>query len=402
MGIGNIANTGMKAAMTEMEVISNNISNANTYGFKKSYVSFSDVYPASNGGSNLQAGLGVSISGVRQNFAGSGKDATGGNFDLYVKDPASFFILKDPNTGAITYTRAGQFNQNKDGYFVPSTGVERLQGYLATGGVVDTSGSVSDIFIDTSSAPATASTTAPQKLNLDSRSSIPLGTFDSADSTTYNKVTSTKLYDSLGNTHDLKIYYIKSASNAWDVEVEVDGTNIGAGTLSFSTVGALSGTTGLSGLEFTPGGGAAGPQAFDIDMTGTTQFGSDMKEIPTKADGYPVGGYVNTVIDGDGLVKNIYDNQERITIGKVALAKFEALDGLSSVGNMSWVETSASGSPAVNASNSDGGLEVGALELSNVDLTAEMISLIGAQHSFQANAQVEQAYNEVMQTVLKI
>jgi flagellar hook protein FlgE len=198
------------------------------------------------------------------------------------------------------------------------------------------------------------------------------------------------------------VYYIKSGSNAWDVEVEVDGTNIGAGTLSFTTTGQLSGTTGLAGLEFTPGGGAAGPQEFDIDMTGTTQFGSDMKEIPTKADGYAVGAYVNTVIDGNGVVTNIYDNQQRIDIGKVGIAKFEALDGLSSVGNMSWVETSASGSPSINASNSDGGVEIGSLELSNVDLTAEMISLISAQHNFQANAQVEQAYNEVMQTVLKI
>ncbi len=402
MGIGNIANTGMKAAMTEMEVISNNISNANTYGFKKSYVSFSDVYPASNGGSNLQAGLGVSISGIKQNFGGAGKDAVGGDFNLYLKDQSSFFILKDPNSGAITYTRAGQFSQNKDGYFVPSSGVQRLQGYLATGGVIDTSGGVSDIFIDTASAPATPSTTAPQKLNLDSRSSIPIGTFDNADSSTYNKVTSTQLYDSLGNTHNLQIYYIKSGSNAWNVEIEVDGTNIGSGTLAFTSTGQLSGTTGLSGLAFTPGGGAAGPQAFDIDMTGTTQFGSDMKEIPTKADGYAVGAYVNTVIDGNGVVTNIYDNQQRIDIGKVGLAKFEALDGLSSVGNMSWVETSASGSPSINASNSDGGIEVGSLELSNVDLTAEMISLISAQHNFQANAQVEQAYNEVMQTVLKI
>ena len=72
MGIGNIANTGMRAAMANMETISNNIANANTIGFKRSNVNFSDIYPSAGGGSGTQIGLGVNVSSISQDFSTSG------------------------------------------------------------------------------------------------------------------------------------------------------------------------------------------------------------------------------------------------------------------------------------------------------------------------------------------
>jgi flagellar hook protein FlgE len=396
MGIGNIANTGMRAAMTEMEVISNNISNANTIGFKSSSANFADIYPSSSGGGNTQAGLGVNLVSIQQNFKSGGSENTGNPFDLQLKNPNGFFVLKDGNSGQVSYTRAGHFTPDKDGYLTAGGGSTRLQGYLASGGTVGSGASVGDLQISRSPRNATATSTVDFNLNLDPNSDVPSGTFDSGDVTTYNYKASETAIDSLGNEH----------TNDWDTEIEVDGTNIGSGTASFNSNGVLTGTTGMSGLSFAPGTGATTPQDFDIALsTGsgtTTQFSGNFETRDHTNNGYGIGNFIGVQIDSDGYVTSIYSNKEQSVIGKIAVAEFASPAGLSNIGNMSWVETGDSGSAQMNVDNSDGSIASEQLELSNVDLTQEMINLIGAQHNFQANAQVEQAFNEVMQTIIKI
>src|SRR5688572_5143642 len=169
MGIGNIANTGMRAAMTQMEVISNNISNSNTIGFKGSRVNFADLYP-SGGGSNTQAGLGVNVVGVEQSFKSGGSENTGNPFDLQIKNGSGFFIIKDGNSGQTSYTRAGHFVPDNDGYLTGVGGSTHLQGYLATNGTVGSGASLGDLQIDRSPRSATATTTISLNLNLDPNS----------------------------------------------------------------------------------------------------------------------------------------------------------------------------------------------------------------------------------------
>jgi flagellar hook protein FlgE len=406
MGIGNIANTGMRAAMTEMEVISNNISNANTIGFKSSSANFADIYPSSSGGGNSQAGLGVNLVSIQQNFKSGGSENTGNPFDLQLKNPNGFFVLKDGNSGQVSYTRAGHFTPDKDGYLTAGGGATRLQGYLATAGVVGSGASVGDLQISRAPRNATATSTVEFNLNLDPNSDIPGVAFDSSDVTTYNYKSSETAIDSLGNEHTVDVYFINAGSNDWDTEIEVDGTNIGSGTVSFNSNGVLTGTTGMTALSFAPGTGATTPQSFDIALStgngSTTQFSGSFETRDHTNDGYGIGNFIGVQIDSDGYVTSIYSNKEQAVIGKIAVAEFASPSGLSNIGNMSWVETGDSGSAQMNVDNSDGSIASEQLELSNVDLTQEMINLIGAQHNFQANAQVEQAFNEVMQTIIKI
>jgi flagellar hook protein FlgE len=107
-------------------------------------------------------------------------------------------------------------------------------------------------------------------------------------------------------------------------------------------------------------------------------------------------------VDNNGILTATYSNQQTLAVGQVALAQFQSPDGLADAGNTSWTATTESGSPIVNMGNSTRNITTQAVELSNVDLTQEMVNLIGAQHTFQANAQVEQTYNEVIQTIVKL
>lgn len=402
MGIGNIAKSGMNAAMNQMEAISNNIANANTIGFKASHVSFADIYPTGSGGSSVQPGLGVSIKGFTQDFSTGSIESTGRTFDLHIGNGTGFFVVRDANSGATTYTRAGQFNVDKDGYLTGYPSSNRVQGYLATSGVVNSGSVVGDLMIDKSPRNATATTSIEPDLNLDARSSIPTGVFDSTDPTTYNNKSESICYDSLGNVHRVDVYYIKAASNSWTTEVEVDGTSIGSGTLTFSSSGQLTGSTGMSALTYAPGTGAVTPQSLSIDFTGTTQFGSAYTVRKIEQNGYNIGEWNGYSVDSDGNVRATYSNNENVLVGKVAVATFPSIDGLGNVGSMSWQETSDSGAPIMNVDSSNGLIGSGQLELSNVDLTEEMINLIDAQHGFQANAQVEEVFNQVMQTVIKL
>lgn len=398
MGIGNIANSGMQAAMSNMEVISNNIANANTYGFKRSFVNFSDLYPSSLGIASNQVGLGVNIAGINQNFQNGSYQPTGQPLDLSINNNG-FFVVRNTSSGQVCYTRNGHFTQSSQGYIM--SGNQRLQGFPAVNGQIPPGSTPADLVVSNTSIPASATTTATTKLNLDSNSVIPPGVFDPSDTATFNYQSTVNIFDSLGNEHAVTSYYVKTAANEWNVNVYVDGASAGTGTASFNSSGQLTGTTGLSALSYSPTTGATTPQAFELDLTNSTQYGA-ANSVTTSKNGYQAGQYSSASIDGDGKLWVSYSNGEKVLGGQVAIASFQSPDGLVNVGNMSWVASGDSGAADVNQDNSLGNISSGGVELSNVDLTTEMVSLLGAQHTFQANAQVESTYNEVMQTVIKL
>lgn len=400
MGIGNIADTGMQAAMSNMEVISNNIANANTIGFKRSFINFADIYQSGNGTAGINIGLGVNVSAVTQDFATSGYEHTSGALDLSI-NKNGFFIVRDPTSGRLAYTRAGRFQQS-NGYIINQSG-EHLQGFPASNGVISPGSSPTDLQINASALPAKATSIANINLKLDSNSAVPTNTtFSPTDPDSYTYASTVQIYDSLGNVHNVTSYYLKTATaNEWDVNVYVDGASLASGTMSFTSNGNLDTTTGLDNLAYTPTNGASA-QTFTIDMAGSTQTGGNNVVMASSVDGYQAGTFNGVEMDNNGMVWMQYSNSQKLLAGQVALANFQSPTGLASVGNMEWVATSSSGNPVVNQSASTGNLTVGYLEESNVDLTSEMVSLINAQHAFQANAQVEQVYSQVMDEVIKL
>ena len=396
--------SGIKAAQANLDVISNNIANASTVGFKASRAQFAEIYASSvSGGSN--AGQGVELTEIRADFSQGSLDFTGSGLDLAISGNG-FFIVS--NGGASEYTRAGSFQVDRDGYLTNESG-NRLQGYQGnTDGVI--TGELGDLFIDTTLVDPKVTSKVTITSNLDSREATPTTTpFASTDPTSYNSTTSTTIYDSLGNSHVLQLYYVKTATaNTWDVYTSVDGGTPPAATqISFDPDGTLAAASNNSIAITTPAAellSAAGVATYTVDILATTQLGTDFSVNSATQDGYGAGQLISFEFDDTGTAFARYTNGQSRAIGQVALASFRNNNGLQAVGGSNYVESFGSGSPniGVPGNSGRGDIQASAVEQANVDITQELVNLIVAQRNFQANAQVISTEDQATQAVINL
>jgi flagellar hook protein FlgE len=396
-----IAVSGIKAASTDLNVIGNNVANANTTGFKQSRAEFADVYAVSNlGVSKNTPGSGVRLAQIAQQFTQGNISITGSTLDLAVNGNG-FFALDDG--GSRLYTRAGAFGVDRDGYIV-NADRKRLVGYQvdANGNVT---GSLGPMQLSTADLAPQATSTMNVDVNLDASKAVPTtATFDATDATSYTHSTSTTVYDSLGSSHLATVYFVKTATaNTWDVYTYVDNVDVGGpDQLTFTDSGAATGTTSFA-KSFTPSGGAAAMNV-TLDYTPSTQYGSQFSVNRLQQNGYATGRLVGLDIDESGVISGKFTNGQSNTQGQVALANFANSQGLKPDGNTNWIETYESGSALIAAPGASGlGLvQAGALEDSNVDLSEELVKLIIAQRNFQANTQVIRTADAVTQSIINI
>ena len=402
--------SGIKAAQANLDVISNNIANASTVGFKASRAEFAEIYASSvSGGSN--AGQGVELTEIRADFSQGSLDFTGNGLDLAISGNG-FFIVS--NGGASEYTRAGSFLVDRDGFLTNESG-NRLQGYQGnTDGVI--TGELGDLFIDTTLVDPKVTSKVAITSNLDSREAAPATTpFASTDPTSYNSTTSTTIYDSLGNSHVLQLYYVKTATaNTWDVYTSVDGGTPPAATqISFDPDGTLAAASNNSIAITTPAaellsasGVATGAAdlTYTVDILATTQLGSDFSVNSAIQDGYGAGQLISFEFDESGTAFARYTNGQSRAIGQVALASFRNNNGLQPVGGSNYVESFGSGSPNIGipGNSGRGDIQASAVEQANVDITQELVNLIVAQRNFQANAQVISTEDQATQAVINL
>lgn len=448
----NTALSGLQAAAASLNVTGNNIANASTTGFKTSVAEFGDVYANSvlGGGSNA-IGNGVSLTDVEQNFAQGNLTFTNNSLDLAVNGNG-FFIVN--NQGQQLYTRNGAFGVDNRGNVVDNSGAI-LQGFpaSATGAI---SGQLANLRVVTDNLPPVQTANVDGLLNLDSREVPPTVTpFDPVDQNTYNHATSLSIFDSQGNSHVMTQFFVKNATpvNSWTMYVQVDGNDVGrpgatvgppttggttptgastiasatrqAFTVNFTEDGALQSTspatmvidgwvprdsTGAYNGSELPGADDAtattppSTSNFVIDLTGTTQFGSVFAVNDISQDGFATGLLTGVDISRTGEVFARYTNGQSRILGQVGLANFSNTEGLSPQGATQWAETFESGNPVVGTpgSASLGVIQSGALEESNVDLSAELVSLILAQRNYQANARAIETESAVTQAILQI
>lgn len=400
--------SGLAASSKTLEVIGNNVANANTVGFKQSQAVFADVYAASlNGSGNSPIGIGTQLTEVVQQFTQGNVTASNNPLDVAING-GGFFRMS--SNGAITYSRNGQFQLDRSGYIVNADGA-RLTGYVADGNGILSTGSPADINIRTSDLPPQFTKTVDAVLNLDSRQQVPLTTpFSMDDPTTYNNATSVSVYDSLGNAHILQTFFVKTGAGAWNVYAAADEVLIGTtpiGTLNFGTDGALT-TASQAALPLIANipvtTGATPTLSVGIDFTDTTQFGSAFSVNKLDQDGFTSGRLSGFGIGPDGLINGRYTNGQSSVLGQVVLASFANPNGLNPLGGNLWAETAESGAPLVGAptTGSLGALQSNAVEDSNVDLTAELVNMITAQRVYQANAQTIKTQDQVLQTLVNL
>jgi flagellar hook protein FlgE len=397
-----IAVSGLKAATADLDTTGNNIANSNTTGFKASRAEFADVYAASNLGTSKDAiGQGVALSRVAQQFTQGNVTFTDNSLDLAINGEG-FFVLEDGE--GRSYSRAGAFGLDKNGYVVNGTG-QRLLGFQVNDNQV--TGAIGALQISTTNLAPRATAQIDVQVNLDAADDPPAAAlpFDPGDPDSYNNSTSLTVFDSLGQEHLSTVYYRKTGDNAWDSYLYVDNTAIGSAVgLTFGPNGSLSGPLGAQSFgTFEPGNGAS-DMPLAVDFFGTTQFGAEFGVNGLSQNGFTTGRISGVDINSEGVVLARFSNGQTAPQGQVILANFGNPQGLQPMGNTLWVETTDSGPPLAGAPGTAalGLVQSGALEESNVDLAQELVDMILAQRNFQANAQVIRAEDEVTQTIINI
>lgn len=403
--------SGLNSATKNLDVISNNVANAATVGFKGSRALFADVFASSlNGAGASQVGIGSKIAAVSQEFGQGNITSTNNPLDVAVNGNGFFRVSKD---GTISFTRNGQFHLDPDGYLV-NTDSQRVTGYGVDASANIIATAPIDIRLDTADIPPLPTSTFRFGANLDAGASLPTAsTFNIADPTSYNNTTSGSVYDTLGNAHVFSYYFVKTAtSGQWNVYASVDGTAIsnvnlgsGAGTplaLNFDSTGGL--TTSMPVPVTLAVGGGTPPITFSLDMSSMSQFGSPFSVNSLYQDGYSSGRLAGVNIGSDGTIKGRYTNGQSQNLAQIVLAQFANPNGLKALGQNQWADSPDSGLPVIGTpgSGSLGVVQSSAVEDSNVDLTAELVSMITAQRFYQANAQSIKTQDEVMQTLVNL
>lgn len=459
--------SGLSTLGNSMTVIGDNIANVNTVGFKSSRVTFQDVLSqtvATTAGT-AQVGRGTSLGDITSTFAQGSFESTDSSTDLAIGGQG-FFEVRDPaNENNLYYTRAGEFRFDEDGNFTNPAG------YIVRGWALDSTGqqtgSIGDVALSsfTSSPSETTSVNIVTNLNSDSASKAaslalawvgndPSGEYMS--STSYDHQVSLKIYDALGSTHDVTVYFDKAGSNnLWEYIVTTNpsedqrstAAGVGAGmlakgTITFSTSGNPTTMTmstfdgqndlsaGSSGwtvatptaagyFEFAPEYISGDTMAIEMNIgarynsstsnwepesLATSQYAQPSSTVFESANGYGAGALQSVSVGTDGVITGQYSNGEVIPLYMVALAKFQNIQGLYKEGGNLFRETRLSGDAVTGApgTNGLGSLSPNSLEQSNVDIATEFVKMITTQRGFQANSKIITVTDEMLQELIAL
>jgi flagellar hook protein FlgE len=512
--------SGLSASSSDLDVIGNNIANANTVGFKSGTAQFADMYANSVATTvSQQVGIGTRLAEVQQQFSQGTITTTNQALNVAINGNG-FYQMS--NNGTLTYSRNGVFQLDKNGFITNAQGLQ-LMGYGASnGGVINTAQTV-PLQVPTSNIAPLATTKIAAALNLNAQDNLMLGTpvvtavtagalvtngvtttngasgtnadnytisftgpaggnpatytvtdasggtpvtgnytagtaiplgngqtisftgaaaggesftvaptpiaFNQNSSTTYNYSTSTTVYDTLGGSQQLNMYFAKASAGTWNIYA---GVSSGAATLvgqaSFNSSGTLTGTTQATPVVPAPAppapaftfaatatpfqfnvsiptsDGSATPQNVALNIGGTTQYGGKDGVNNLQPDGYAAGTLTGFTVSSDGTLTGNYSNHQTSALGQIVLANFANQNGLVDLGNNEYGATSESGVAQISSpgSTNHGVLQGGAVENSNVDLTSELVNLITAQRNYQANAQTIKTQQTVDQTLINL
>ena len=497
--------SGLSASSSDLDVIGNNIANANTVGFKSGTAEFADMYANSIATAvSQQIGIGTQLSEVQQQFSQGTITTTNQALNVAINGNG-FFQMS--NNGTLTYSRNGVFQLDKNGYITNAQGLD-LMGYAAnSAGIINTAQTV-PLKVPTANIAPQATSLITAGLNLNAQDNIMLGaptvtagatnagtlnttgatitnaaagtntdkytidftspttykvtdntlgtttasqtytagtaitlgngesitfsgtpvandsytitqnptTFNQNSSSTYNYSTSTTVYDSLGGSQTVNMYFAKTGSGTWNVYAgPATGTATLIGTANFNSSGTLVSTTdATTGLATTTLGaftmslpttdGSGTPQNVTLNMAGTTQYGGKDGVNNLATNGYAAGQLTSFTVGADGTLTGNYSNGQTAALGQIVLANFSNQNGLVDLGNNEYGQTAASGVAQISApgSTNHGVLQGGAVENSNVDLTSELVNLITAQRNYQANAQTIKTQQAVDQTLINL
>lgn len=403
----------IKAQQTRMNVIGNNLANVNTTAFKGGRVNFQDMMSqtirgaskptGTAGGRNpLQYGLGVLVGSTDVNGEQGSLSATNRPTDFAVQGNGFFCVS---NGSRIAYTRDGSFDLDADGFVVHRATGERMLGWSANPatGLIDTSQPVnpsSTLRIPLGSRTALQATTqVTWNGNLDSRAAVS----DPARTTTV------RIYDSLGNSHDLTLSLQRNAAaNTWDWTVtggaSLNVTTNGTGSLTFDPATGKITSANPPAVTLTPTAAGSTPINVNLDFSAFTQVAQATSFQASGQNGFPPGALQAFSVGPDGVISGLFTNGLTMNLGQIATSVFSNPNGLDRMGSNLWRESDNSGTPTIGAPQTGGRGQItaGFLEQSNVDIGTEFTDMIITQRGFQANTRVVTTVDDMLQEVINM
>lgn len=382
-----IGTSGLQAFAEGLKVIGNNVANLNTPGFKASNSVFSNLYFADPqggsgqpGGETTQFGGGVALSQTAINFRAGDLRQTGNPLDLNVNGEG-FFVTREKDQTQAVYTRAGQFEFNKDGHLVVRGTERQVIGLSATGEQLP-------ITLDGLRINAPKPTTT-----------VTLGGNLSKAATDFS-ISSVKIIDSVGGEHSLTLKFTPKtgATGSWTMQLMDGATEVGTGEIAFLGGQLAPGSDSVS-IAYTPAGTTTSTIKFDFSKNVTSfDTGTSSSLAVSSSDGFAVGSLNKISFDADGTLALAYSNGQTAKGAKVALALFDSTAQLTPQGNSGFTYAAHSGIRIGAASQSGfGSIGSNEVEGSNVDLASEFSDLIVAQRGYQASSRIVSTASELLQ-----
>lgn len=417
----NIGVTGLQAQGAGMGVIGDNIANAGTNGFKSSRAEFQDVLATSlkgiDGGD--QFGAGTKLAHIKQIMSQGDVARTDVSTDLAINGNG-FFAVKAPFGNG--YSRDGSMHFNKDGELVNSDGYQVLGFKYNEKG--EPTNKMESIKLGSATIPAESTTKVGLSMNIDSRADVKQFNIEKPDDTS-NFNTSVTVYDNIGTPRIVNVYFNKTSNNNWEYRALVDGKDaeggeegkmveMASGTLKFDDKGRLSEEIENSNaFNFNKGAQPGQKIEFDFGKSITeggdgreasTQYGSTSTVSKTTSDGFEAATIGSLSFNDKGVLTAVYTNGESREVAQIGVAKFENNEGLFKMGRNLFKESKASGEVSMGRPGEGGRGEVlsRSIELSNVDLANEFVSLMNSQRNFTANAKALTTADQMLQEVLNI
>jgi flagellar hook protein FlgE len=395
-------------------MISDNIANTSTTGYKTTSAMFDDLVTASSNATSYASG-GVTVSG-RANITQQGLLAATSNATDVAIQGSGFFVVTSATSGGTTsYTRNGAFSTDNAGYL--ENNGSYLEGWRtdSDGNVVgnESASNLEAINTQVASTSGSATTKTTIAANLPS---------DAATGDTYTS--SMTVYDSLGAANSMQVTWTKTGTNTWSASfanptstsdtTTATGTASGTIDITFNSDGSLA-STSPSPATVAVTGWTDGAADSTITMNlgtaggtdGLTQYASG-ETTPTvnvtsiSSDGLSYGKLSSISIGKNGIVDATYSNGQTIAIYKIAVATFADPTGLSAASDGLYSATVTSGNAALQASGENGaGTIYGSeLESSTTDTSSQFSSMISAQQAYSAASQVISTVSKMYDTLI--